>query len=80
MGNKAIKEVKMAVFIASDLVLLKIRSYWCIIDTTGQIREIANDLRNALYLRPYTLMSSRRLPMINGMILLLQHSTLTMTI
>ena len=68
------------IFIACDLLLVKIRSYWSIIDVTGQIRELPKDLRNALYLRAYTAVSSRRLPMTNHTMLLLQHKSLNVSI
>ena len=80
VGFKAQKEVKVIIFIASHLLLVKIRSYWSIIDIFGQIRELPKDLRNALYLRAYTAISSRRLPLTNQTMLLLQHKSLNVSI
>ena len=80
VGFKAQRNIKLVEFIASELLLLKINSYWTIMDTTGQIRVIEKTLQNVLYKHDFSSMSSRLLPMTNQVLLMLYHKTYIVTV
>ena len=80
VGLKAQTKVKLIEFITSNTFLMKFKGYWSVLDTEGQIQELPNDLAKALHKRPFTNISTKRLPHSNKTMLILEHPTLIISV
>ena len=49
IGDKRLQAIKLLDFITNELLLIQMKgNYWCLIDTSGQIREIPASLLHIL--------------------------------